>query len=94
MPIGIWARLPGAPPTPPSMRDRTRRFVARMQTTSNDGAIKGDGGRLTILVHRSNSLVPATAPSGAACWVPPTVSGLPPRATDDRPIRGESGEAR
>jgi hypothetical protein len=35
MPIGIGARLPGPPPTPPSMRDRTRRFVARMQTSAN-----------------------------------------------------------
>jgi hypothetical protein len=35
MAIGIGARLPGTPPTPPSMRDRTRRFVARVQTSAN-----------------------------------------------------------
>jgi hypothetical protein len=33
--IGIGARLPGTPPTPPSMRVRARRFVARMQANAN-----------------------------------------------------------
>jgi hypothetical protein len=35
MSIGIGARLPGPPPRPPSMRDRTGRFVARVQTSPN-----------------------------------------------------------